>query len=193
MIQFATYPASTRPVDTQVKEAIAGGCLWVRLTGAPSEEEVKALVPLCTEKGVILVLDDNVELVDRLKIHGIHLTSWDRGSVISVREKLGPHAIIGVTCDSAEKALQLKGLDIDYMTVAAPSDANPLDFYKDFASTVTKEEVKVHPVASGEFPVAMLCPVLGTGMVGIELSKEVADAPDPAEFIKLALSTVNNF
>ncbi len=191
MIQFATYPASARPVDSQVREAIAGGCLWVRLTGS-SEEEIKTLIPLCTAKGVILVLDDNVELVDKLRIHGIHLTAWDRGSVIAVREKLGPHAIVGVACDSAEKAMELKGLDVDYMTVAAPSGVNPLDFFTEFAAKLKAEDVQVHPVASGEFPVAMLRPVLDTGMAGVELSEVVADASNPAEFMKLALSSVNN-
>lgn len=190
MLQFATAESSRFTTYEQVKAAIEGGCGWVRLTGSQTEAGVGEMIPLCRDAEVILVLDDDTALVDRLKIHGLHLTRWTRGEIIAAREQLGPHAIIGVTCTDAALAADLKGLDIDYMTVPAPADGNPLDFYREFVSSVRAHLPEIHIVAAGNFPVAMLPSLTATGIAGVELSDEVLEADDPAGFLRLAIASL---
>lgn len=190
MLQFATCESSRYGIAEEVGMALEGGCKWIRLTGSPDREMVKSLMPGCESAGAILVLDDNADLVDELRIHGLHLTSWTRGEAIAAREKLGPHAIVGVTCQTACQALELKGLDIDYMVVPAPADADPLELYAGFCKEMREAEIAVHPVASGNFPIVMLPSVIASGMAGVELSAEVLEAEDPAGFVRTALAAL---
>lgn len=82
MLQFATDDSSRHPVGKQVEIALQAGCRWIRVTGTPADEIVEGLIPPCQDNDAILVLDNNIELVDKLRIHGLHLTEWTRGSLI---------------------------------------------------------------------------------------------------------------
>ncbi|MDE6282439.1 MAG: thiamine phosphate synthase [Muribaculaceae bacterium] len=190
MLQFATVTSPIHTVKEQVEVAINAGCRWIRLTGTPDDATVEEVIPVCRDNDVILILDNNTELVDRLRIHGLHLTSWTRGSVIEAREKLGPHAILGVTCADSSLAGELTGLDVDYMVIQAPADGNLVNFYILFMETLKSLKTGIHPVASGNIPVDLYPSVIATGIEGIEISGAILDAPDPSSFITLALDTL---
>ena len=129
MLQFATDDSSRHTVEEQVSLALNAGCRWIRVTGNPSEDAIRSLIAPCQENDAILVLDNDIDLVDRLRIHGLHLTEWTRGSLIEARENLGPHAIIGVSCSDPALLGELAGLDIDYLVAYAPAGQNQEDFY----------------------------------------------------------------
>ncbi|MBW3567802.1 MAG: thiamine phosphate synthase, partial [Proteobacteria bacterium] len=61
--------------------------------------EACALVELCNAHDAILLVNDDVSLAREAKAHGVHLGSEDE-SITTAREKLGSHAIIGVSCYS---------------------------------------------------------------------------------------------
>lgn len=190
MLQFATCESSRYSSSEQVRMVLDGGCKWIRLRGMYTREEVEKLMAPCEQAEAILVLDNNLELVDELRIHGLHLTDWTRGSVIAAREKLGPHAIIGASCQTTDQAMELKGLDIDYMVIDSPTDTNPLVFYAEFSKNLQDNGINIHPVASGNFPIVMLSSLLDVGMAGLELSSEILEAENPSDFVKLALSAL---
>ncbi len=190
MLQFATDDSIRHSVAEQVELALQAGCRWIRVTGTPADEAAEKLIPLCQENDAILVLDNNIELVDRLRVHGLHLTEWTRGSVIAAREKLGPHAIIGLSCQDATQLEDLAALDVDYLVAECPDGENQVDFYARFVEALRKVHSEIHPVASGDIPVALYPSVIATGIEGIEISGAITDAPDPSAFIRLALETL---
>lgn len=174
MLQFATDSSSLMPQKQQVETALNEGCQWIRLT---SETDVEAIMEICKEKGVMLVLDDDVETVDRLRIHGLHMTQWDRGSVIATREKLGPHAVLGLTFPIDGDPEQLKALDVDYITVPKPDSEDYLAEYGLLIDKMLKLKLEIHPVASGNFAYEELEPLIATGMEGVEVSGKILDIP----------------
>ena len=187
MLQYATFNSKEITAAGQTETVLRGGCRWIRLTGSLSEADVKALMPICQESDAILVIDDDVELVEKLRVHGVHLTSCDRGHLIAVREKLGPHAIIGVTCRNAADLEQLRGLDVDYITVPYTGNETPGEFYQGVSHSISDAGAEVHLVASGCFPGDALKSLLKAGVAGVEMSKEIFDNSDPAAFVKSVL------
>ena len=179
MLQYATFNSKEISAAGQTETVLRGGCQWIRLTGSQSEADVKALMPICQEADAILVIDDDV--------HGVHLTSCDRGHLIAVREKLGPHAIIGVTCRNAADIEQLRGLDVDYITVPYTGNETPGEFYQGVSHSISDAGAEVHLVASGCFPADALKSLLKAGVAGVEMSKEIFDNSDPAAFVKSVL------
>lgn len=129
MLQFITHPSERFPIVDEVKMAIEGGCRWVQLRmKEASDNEVRRvaeeLIPLCQEAGVILVLDDRVELTMELRVHGVHLGKEDM-PVGEAREYLGPHAIIGATANTAADILALRGQDVDYVGLGRSATPRP--------------------------------------------------------------------
>ena len=208
MLQFATSSNKRFTSTEQVQLALKGGGMWVRLTGKVDAEEAEPAVKMCTEAGAILIIDNDIALVDKLRVHGVHFTSWTRGSLIAARETLGPHAIIGVTCTDIAAVEELRGLDVDYVTFplpeaakvkpeaaeakhegtkATPEGVEVLPYYASVVKAVEAikhPEFKLHPVASGSFPDEMLTQILDTGIEGFEMSESFISAPDPVYAIE---------
>lgn len=187
MLQFATDSSSLMPLRHQVETALEGGCQWIRLT---SGTDVGEIAKMCEKHGVMLVLDDDVDTVDRLRIHGVHLTHWTRGEVIATREKLGPHAVIGLTFDIDGDPGQLTALDVDYITIPKPDSENYIGMYRMLVSSMRKGKLEVHPVVSGNFALEELRPLIAAGIEGIEVNGQLMAAPFPAELIREYIDTL---
>ncbi|MDE6651152.1 MAG: thiamine phosphate synthase, partial [Paramuribaculum sp.] len=119
MLQFITHQSDRFSIPEEAQMAIEGGCRWIQLRMKDaSDEEVKAvaneIIPLCKENDTFLIIDDRVELVNELRVSGVHLGKEDMDP-LQARELLGPHAIIGVTANTADDILRFKGKDVDYV------------------------------------------------------------------------------
>ena len=83
-----------------------------------SQEEVLRtglrLRTLCDEYGAKLIVDDHVELVERIGADGVHLGKHDMAPD-EARKLLGPDRIIGGTANTAEDVERLIGLGVDYI------------------------------------------------------------------------------
>lgn len=189
MLQFATDATSLIPQKQQVNIALEGGCEWIRLT---SEADIEELAKICEQQQVMLVLDNDVETVDRLRIHGLHMTSWTRGEIIAMREKLGPHAVLGITFPIDGNVDDLKALDIDYITIPKPDAEDYLVKYQKLVTELHAKTKDIHPVASGNFSLEILQSLLATGIEGIEMSQEILTAPMPAEFTKSVIAKLQS-
>lgn len=77
--------------------------------------EACALVRLCANYHVPLIINDDVNLAIEVGAAGVHLGKDDI-DVPAAREKLGPNAIIGVSCyNSLERARNLAASGADYL------------------------------------------------------------------------------
>ena len=82
MLQFITHPSDRYTIAEEVQMAIEGGCKWIQLRMKDATyDEMKStaleIIPICRENDIILVIDDNVELVNELRVHGVHLGKND--------------------------------------------------------------------------------------------------------------------
>jgi thiamine-phosphate pyrophosphorylase len=89
--------------------------------------EARALAELCARRHVALIVNDDVELALASGAMGVHLGEHD-ADIASARAKLGPCAIVGVSCyDSLDRARDLAAAGADYLAFGAffPSPTKP--------------------------------------------------------------------
>lgn len=89
--------------------------------------EARALQALCTQHGVPLVINDDIDLAHAMGAAGVHLGE-DDVTPTQARTRLGAGAIIGVSCyDSLERARAFAGAGVDYLAFGAffPSSTKP--------------------------------------------------------------------
>ena len=172
--------------------AIEGGCRWIQLRMKDAtDEEVKnvalELIPMCRETDTFLIIDDRVELVNELKVSGVHLGKNDMDP-LEARELLGPHAIIGITANTAEDILKYKGKDVDYVGLGpfrftnTKKNLSPVlgcDGYRTIVDTVRNAGMDIPIVAIGGITLDDVAQLMLTGVNGIAVSSAIIEAPDP--------------
>jgi thiamine-phosphate pyrophosphorylase len=101
---YAVTPdiADTTALLARVAAALAGGARVLQYrnkTASPALRLVqgRALLALCWEYQVPLIINDHLELALALDAHGLHVGGED-GSPAEARKRLGPEKILGVSC-----------------------------------------------------------------------------------------------
>lgn len=192
MLQFITNESDKYSIAEEVQMAIEGGCRWIQLRMKDaSDEEVREtaleLIPMCRETDTFLIIDDRVNVVNDLKVSGVHLGKDDMDP-LEARELLGPHAIIGITANTAADIIKYKGKDIDYVGVGpfrfttTKKNLAPelgLDGYKSIVDEVKAAGVDLPLVAIGGITIDDVEPLMSTGIQGIAMSGAIINAPDP--------------
>lgn len=190
MLQFKTTELSSYSAPEQAQMAIEGGCRWIELSSkqnAPENlrETALEIIPLCTEKDTFMTIDHDVNLVNDLKVHGVHLTPGDMLPK-EAREFLGPHAVIGVTVTTPDEVIALKSADIDYVRVEGYPVVS-LEQYKQFVNRVREAGLTTPIVAAGRITDDDIQPLLNAGVSGITISDAVVESTDPTAYIKHCL------
>ena len=93
--------AATTSVE-DVASAIRGGASIVQYRDKSSDvskrlREASAIRQLCAEKGVLFIVNDDVELAASIEADGVHVGRED-AACVRARELLGDDAIVGVSC-----------------------------------------------------------------------------------------------
>jgi thiamine-phosphate pyrophosphorylase len=119
---YAITPAHPRvgsPLPAQVEEAIVGGARLIQYRnkgrdGAARLADARGLLAVCREHGIPLIINDDLELATAVGADGIHL-GRDDPDPRQARQRLGPDAIIGVSCyDELECAREAQHAGADY-------------------------------------------------------------------------------
>jgi thiamine-phosphate pyrophosphorylase len=116
----------------QVAAAIRGGATVIQYrdkssSPAQRQQQAAALVSLCHDHGIPLIINDDVELAVAVGAHGVHLGKAD-STVRSARKQLGANAIIGVSCyNEFERAVEAASEGADYVAFGRffPSQSKP--------------------------------------------------------------------
>lgn len=194
MLQFITHQSDRFSIPEEAQMAIEGGCRWIQLRMKDaSDDEVRAvaneIIPLCKENDTFLIIDDRVELVNELRVSGVHLGKEDMDPM-EARDILGPHAIIGVTANTAEDIIRFKGKDVDYVglgpvhfttTKAKLSPELGIEGVKRVIDEVRANGVELPIVAIGGVTENDIEPLLASGVNGIAVSGAIINADDPVE------------
>lgn len=204
MLQFITDKSDKYSIAEEAQMAIEGGCRWIQLRMKDaSDSEVREvaaeLIPLCRENDTFLIIDDRVELVAELKVSGVHLGKNDMDP-LEARELLGPHAIIGVTANTAEDIIKYKGKDLDYFGVgpfrftSTKSNLAPtlgIDGYRNIVEAVREAGVEFPLVAIGGITKEDIPALMDTGINGIAVSHAIIDAADPVQYTADMINMLN--
>lgn len=108
-----------------VTAAIRGGARLVQYRDKSGEhtrrlQETQALLEVCREQEIPLIINDDVVLAAEIGADGVHLGDED-APLEEARVTLGPHAIIGVSCyGSLDRALQAEHAGADYVAFSSP-------------------------------------------------------------------------
>lgn len=195
MLQFITHPSDKYSIAEEVQMAIEGGCQWVQLRMKDaSEEEIRQtaleIIPMCQENGTFLIIDDHVSLVNDLKVSGVHLGKEDMDP-LEAREILGPHAIIGITANTADDIIKYKGKDVDYVglgpfrfttTKKKLAPQLGIEGYRDIVEKVRAAGIELPIVAIGGIVLDDIDALMATGINGIAMSSAIINAPDPVAY-----------
>lgn len=100
-------PAHCDDYVSLIQEVCEGGVDWVqlRIKNMPKEEIIsigKAILPICKQHQVPLIINDSVEICRAIDADGVHLGQSD-GSLHEARKVLGPTKIIGATVNTFEQ------------------------------------------------------------------------------------------
>lgn len=195
MLQFITNNSDRFTTAEEVQMAIEGGCRWVQLRMKDAtDEEVRAvaleLIPMCKETDTFLIIDDRVDLVNELKVSGVHLGKEDMDP-LEARELLGPHAIIGITANTAADIIKYKGKDVDYVglgpvhfttTKKKLSPELGVDGVAKVVTEVREAGVELPIVAIGGLTIDDIDPLMKAGVNGIAMSGAIINAADPTAY-----------
>ena len=114
----------------EVKSALHGGAGVVQYrakSGRGSLDEALALRAICHELGAPLIINDDVAMALEMGADGVHLGRED-DAIASARQRLGPDAIIGVSCyNDLNRAIEAQQAGATYVAFGRffPSTTKP--------------------------------------------------------------------
>lgn len=129
-----TEGKTTAAIIEEVASAINGGASIIQYRDKDKENQTQQLsraeqlLSLCQQHQVPLIINDDADLALAIGADGVHIGK-DDGGIARAREKLGPEAIIGLSCyDDLTLALQGQLAGADYVAFGRffPSSTKPL-------------------------------------------------------------------
>ncbi len=188
MLQYILTQSDTYSIAELAQMAIEGGCSWItlHLPGMDAADIKAALtdggvIDMCREYGTFLTVDDRPEVATDLGLHGVRLSlgyfAANPGATpMSMREQLGPEAVIGIECADASAVAPMAPADIDFVTIPASADN---DRRRAFVEAVRAAGCATPVVAEGDFDTEDIAAVMATGVSGIATGARITAAADP--------------
>ena len=108
----------------------------------------KALLELCHAHHVPFIINDNVELAEKIGADGVHLGKED-GSILEARRRLGESAIIGVSCyNSLEMAIEAEKQGANYVAFGRffTSHSKPLAAPAEIGTLTAAKKILTLPI-----------------------------------------------
>jgi thiamine-phosphate pyrophosphorylase len=180
--------ADTAGLLASVEAALAGGARLLQYRNKTASAALRltqgrALLALCRENQVPLIINDHLDLALELDAHGLHLGGED-GSVADARKRLGPEKILGVSCYGK---LELAHAAVDsgatYVAFGGffPSKVKPgkVDRTPVGLLTEAKRALKVPVVAIGGITLENAPSLLAAGADSVAVITALFEGPDP--------------
>jgi len=148
-----TEHKSLDTIVTEVEAALRGGAVVVQYRDKQpldADHLASQLLKLCKQYKVPLLINDDVELALRVGADGVHLGRED-GSIERARQRLGKHAILGVSCyDSVEHAQQAQAQGATYVAFGRffPSSSKPLALPASIETLRVAKQVLTVPIVA---------------------------------------------
>lgn len=196
-VQFITHCTETLSYEQSALLALEGGCKWIqlRMKGASDEEAepiARRLLEACRQAGATFVLDDRVELCQKIEADGVHLGKNDM-PVDEARGLLGEGFLIGGTANTLDDIRRLRRQSADYVglgpfrfttTKERLAPTLGLEGYRAIMQGWYEENLRIPVCAIGGIEPADVMPLLDAGVQGVAVSGAVMRAADPAAMMQ---------
>lgn len=168
-----------------VSDAITGGVTFVQLRekDAPYQESLELayeLKEICQQAHIPFVIDDDVQLALECGADGVHVGQSDMACA-DARKALGPQAVVGVSVQTVEQALEAQAQGADYLGVGAviPTSTKPdAENVTPEVLTAICDAVSIPVVAIGGLNAQTVDVLRGTGVDGAAVVSAVFAAED---------------
>ena len=178
--------ADTAELLARVEAALTGGASLLQYRNKTAGAalrlvQARALLALCWDYHVPLIINDHLELTLALDAHGLHLGGED-GSIAEARERLGPGKVLGVSCyGRIENALAAAGAGATYVAFGGffPSKVKPgtartpVDLLSE-----AKRELKLPVVAIGGITLDNAPALIAAGADSVAVISALFEAQD---------------
>ena len=202
-IQFITHHTERYSHPDTARMALEGGCRWVQLRMKDTTvEEIEPVAlkvqALCRQYEATFIIDDHVELAEKLHADGVHLGKNDM-PISEARRILGGSFIIGGTANTFEDIRMHHAVGADYIGcgpfryTATKKNLSPIlgiEGYTDILGQMRKTGIHLPVVAIGGITAEDIPAVMQTGVGGIALSGAVLNAPHPVEEMRKIIRLV---
>jgi len=198
MLQYILTESERYSVAESAQMAIEGGCMWISLhLPQLSDEDVRQLVApdvvdMCREASVFLTVDDRPELARDLGLHGVrispdYLHSHPGATAMTLRDELGPEAVIGIECADPSAVPDLVAADIDFVSLPRAFGS---EHRRAFTEALRQAGVRMPVVAQGDFTAAEAREAIADGCNGVAVGLCIGDAPDPVVAMRTMLESL---
>ena len=178
--------ADTYLLLQKVEAALQGGISMLQYRNKAANhklqtQQARAILPMCRQYNVPLIINDSVKLCLTLDADGVHLGA-DDGNLAEVRSRIGKDKILGASCyNRFDLALQAQQAGASYVAFGAcfASSTKPnapvaaLDLF-----TRAKTELTIPTVAIGGITLANAPQVLQAGASAIAVINAIFGADD---------------
>jgi len=116
--------SNTSHLLTMVEAALQGGISILQYRNKQADhklqtKQARALLPLCRQYHVPLIINDSVKLCLTLDADGVHLGA-DDGDLMEVRARIGKDKILGASCyNRFDLAISAQQVGVDYIAFGA--------------------------------------------------------------------------
>lgn len=169
----------------QTEEAIKGGATFVQIREKNLEEEkfqeeAVLLKNLCGKYKIPFVVNDNVQLAEKIDADGVHIGQDDM-NVQEARKILGKDKIIGVSAQTVEEAVLAEAQGADYLGVGAVFPTGSKDDAVEVPLETLKKicaAVKIPVVAIGGISKDNIFELKNSGICGISVISAIFGQKD---------------
>jgi thiamine-phosphate pyrophosphorylase len=170
----------------QVKQAVQGGVSMVQYRHKTASEALRleqasALLSICREADVPLLINDHIDLALTLDADGVHVGQHDE-AVAQARALLGAGKIIGASCyNRFELAEQAQAAGADYIAFGAcyPSPTKPEAPRANAALfTLAKQSLSLPVVGIGGITLDNAPPLIAAGADALAVITDIFQAGD---------------
>ena len=169
----------------QVETAVSAGvtCVQLREKELPFEEflaQASSVKAVTDRHRIPFLINDSVEVMEAVDADGIHVGQSDMAAS-TLRKRIGPDRILGVSVETVEQALIAEAQGADYLGVGAmfptstKADADSVSFE---ALKAICNAVKIPVVAIGGITSANLQELKGSGIAGIAVISAILAKKD---------------
>ncbi len=144
---------SITQVVQAVEAALKGGAVMVQYRDKhPINAALLAgqLLSVCRKYQVPLLINDSIELALTVGADGVHLGKQD-GEIADARRRLGPEAIIGVSCyNDLDTAIAATRMGVDYVAFGRffPSGSKPLAAPAEIETLIRARQILKTPLVA---------------------------------------------
>jgi thiamine-phosphate pyrophosphorylase len=178
--------ANTDVLLSKVALALQGGASLLQYRNkladhALQTQQARAILPLCRQYGVPLIINDSVKLCLTLDADGVHLGA-DDGNLAEVRARIGKDKLLGASCyNRLDLALAAQQAGVDYVAFGAcfASSTKPHAPVADLSLfELAKAQLSIPTVAIGGISLANAGQVIAAGASSVAVIHAIFNADD---------------